>query len=547
MVPDTTPTAGPVVPDALGPAALEALLVAGYRPEPDTEPGTEPGTEPHDGRPAVSGRHAILGVGGARFDLTVVDLPDHAARERAVQRLTRWNEVDDPALERLADLVDLGPSTLGLLTPRSAGLTLDGFCSVEGNLSAGRASTVLVVLGRVLARLHHAGEAYGPIAPTRVLVDDGRPVLTLPLPEAGGVLPPSASEDAYHLASVVDGLLVRPHAAGTSAGDRHVVRALGRLLVGALGDAVDRPGVGTLASSSHDLAPCQPLLVLPPSRHHDGDASFASLRTRPSPSDPVGRSGRVRQRPGLVMAALAVAAATAVALLVPPMLPSGQARDSGPDAGVVDPVRAGGAVGSVPETPDTAAPDTAAPDTTAPDTTAPETTAPDTAAPDTTAPDTAAPDLALSDSAGPGEPVDRSDPADAAAELTRARFDLVADLAASGEPPDDRAWSDVVVLGSAAHVQAVGVVATLVEQGATLSGLSVTVTAADVIEQDDDVATVAVDYTVSEYAVHTARGARVVAAGTERAVLQLVPAPEGPVTGWRVVSVAESPAVADAP
>ena len=222
--------------------------------------------EPPDDGPVVVLR------GDRRASLTVVALPDDQARARCAEHLARWRHVDDPGFDRLDDALDLGDA-VALVRPCTGG-SLAEFVEHHGRLTAGQASTLLVVLGRSLARLHADGLVYGPMTAHDVRIVDGRPRLVVPPPTARGghVLAASPAEDAYHLAALTDSVIAASYGPEASARPAAMLRALNRTVVSALGDAQSRPGVGTLAALSHDIAPCQPLVLLePPAGAASGD------------------------------------------------------------------------------------------------------------------------------------------------------------------------------------------------------------------------------------------------------------------------------------
>lgn len=235
---------------------------------------------------------------GRRSALTIVPLPDDTARTRCSEHLARWRTVDDPGVERLDDAVDLGDA-VALVRP-AGGMTLAELVAHQGRLSAGQASTVLVMLGRALARLHAGGLVYGPMSPEDVVLVDGQPRLVVPSPEAGvaHVLAASPAEDAYHLAALTGSVIADAYGPGAPAHPAAALRALNRTIVSALGDAESRPGVGTLAALSHDVAACQPLVLLePPSPPAAGE-----------PCADVPRARRRSRRPvALALGGLAVA------------------------------------------------------------------------------------------------------------------------------------------------------------------------------------------------------------------------------------------------
>ena len=225
-----------------------------------------------DAAPAGHGPVVVL-RGGRRSSLTILALPDSAARGRCAEHLARWSHVDDPGIDQLDDALDLGDA-VALVRP-CAGGTLAEFVDHHGRLTAGQASTLLVVLGRALARLHADGLVYGPMTAHDVRIVGGQPRLVVPgpMPRSGHGLGPSPAEDAYHLAALADSVVAAAYGPEAQAAPAAVLRALNRIIVSALGDAQSRPGVGTLAALSHDVAPCQPLVLLePPADASTGDA-----------------------------------------------------------------------------------------------------------------------------------------------------------------------------------------------------------------------------------------------------------------------------------
>lgn len=544
------------------------LAEAGYVPAPAL--GTVP----------VRGRIRVQDAGGNPFDLELVALAD-GAREASVAHLAGWFSVADPAVEPLVDALDLDDA-IGYLTAVAAPCTLETFVEVSGRLGAGHTSTLLVTIGRALARLHARGLRYGPMRPQDVLIDDGRVVLTVPKPAPAGAAPlaPSPQEDAYHLAALADAVIAPAH--GPQAGDRPEpgLRGLVKLIVSALGDAESRPGVGTLATLSHDLAPCLPL-VLPRAAVPDAE----EMGEPPVPGEPRASGelrasgepradGLPRDRASSRFRTLSPADAVRRGSLDRPpprrkafrgstsRLPAAGAAAPGPP----DPL--GGAAPSTPER-------EVGPSTPDPvlrrSTSDPQprrlrrpvvlvglvlagllgggvivhrvgADAPAHAAPGELA------------SAPAPEPA-QEDPGAAAAQLTAARMDAVVALTnapldaedsqvsggASGVPSDG--WGGVLVPGSPAHLQASELVASLRAEGARISGLTVETAGVEVLAQTAGspsapaTAQVQVTFTIGAYTVESAEGARTVAASAPRtAVLDLVATD----SGWRVATVAET-------
>lgn len=443
-------------------------LTASWRDALNREGYLVVGEAPEQGAPITVRRSSDGVVAG----VTVVAAADAAARDACAEHLARWQPVDDPAVEQLVDAVDLG-NAVALLRPVSAPVLVD-LVREHGRLSAGQTSTLLVVLGRALARLHATGIVYGPLSAHDVRVVDGQPRLVVPAPPAATDtgLRPSPAEDAYHLAALADSVVAAAYGPEAPAGQAAALRSLHRVIVSALGDAASRPGVGTLATTSHDVAACQPLILLaPPPQERPGEDD-ADVRRRPTR----------RRRGPLALAAASLVLACASGLW---WTQSG----AGTDEEQAPAPRADGTHQTAPETAGTT-------------------------------------DVEDGPAAGPAE---------AAGELTRARFELIASLTESDPDIDARGWSDVTVAGSPAHLQALDLVAGLVADGSTVSGLSASVETTAVLDSTPTTARVSVVYTTSEYAVRGPRGNRVVpAASSQEAVLTLART----VDGWRVSEVA---------
>lgn len=569
----------------LTPERQERLAEAGYVPAPalDAVP--------------VRGRIRVQDSSGSPFDLELVDLPD-GAREGAIAHLSGWFSVADPGVETLVDALDLDDA-IGYLTAVAAPCTLETFVEVTGRLGAGHTSTLLVTLGRALARLHARGLRYGPIRPQDVLIDDGRVLLTVPKPAltGGAPLAPSPQEDAYHLAALADAVIAPAH--GPQAGDRPEpgLRGLTRLIVSALGDADTRPGVGTLATLSHDLAPCLPLVPVrgaasvdggpgdPGDRVHRGDLGdfddFGDLgEGAPRVPGGVRRAGLDRPPPRR----------TAFRGRTPGGAGAGRAGSAG--AGSPGAGRAG-------EMPGRAGQDGAGRERAGRGVPGPErrrvrgvtvavvvamlaglagggavvhhwgTGAPAQAAPG----ETASVEVTPAEVAGTAGEVE-DDPGAAAARLTSARMDAVVALTnapetgtavpgadGSGDASGDAAgaaagaaagdvvgeavsdgWADVLVPGSPAHLQAVELVSSLRAGGARITGLTVETDAVVVLAQvaasasAPATAQVQVTFTIGAYTVETSAGSQAIPAGAPRtAVLDLVSTD----SGWRVAAVHE--------
>ncbi|MBI9114277.1 hypothetical protein [Sanguibacter suaedae] len=479
---------------ALTDPQLEVLAAAGYVPadpcpltgrarvrRPEARTGADRGgTDRDTGHGPVPGATHVVQI--VRYD-------EEVTRQVLKDHLARWRDVDDPGLERLMDAVDLGDRAAVVTHPTDSH-DLAHLVREEGPLTAGHTSTLLVVLGRTLARLHAAGLHYGPITTSAVLLGHGEPVLTVPLPAHDPrPIASSAVEDAYHLASLARSVMAETYGPSAPPGDLGPLRALARLVTSTLGDAQDRPGVGTLAARSHAVAPCRPLVIR-------GVADRTALAAGGSGHEPSGPATHARAtqddtgasgspRPGLR------------ALGDPPE------RRRRPPARLVVAcavgalvVGAGAALAARHDAPAVVAQDVTV----------------DGAASDTPR------DVTVSD---------------AAEELTQARFDVLMEISAGTAAAD--AWDRVTVPGSPAHAQAVMLAEELIE-GEVLSDLSTEVVSVEVLEEVDGHARVEVVYVLGGYTVESADGTRSVAAEPSReVVLDLVRTDQG----WRVGSVTE--------
>lgn len=555
----------------LTPDQQDCLAEAGYVPAPAA------------GTPPVRGRIRVQDAAGHPFDLEVVPLGP-ATREAWIAHLADWFSVSDPGVEPLVDALDL-QDAIGCLTPVAQPSTLETFVETEGRLGAGHTSTVLVTLGRALARLHARGLRYGPMHPRNVLIDAGRALLTVPQPSGTGTTPiaPSVEEDAYYLAALVDAVIAPTHGPLAVDPPEPGLRGLAKVVVSAMGDADDRPGVGTLATLSHDLAPCLPLVpiraevpeeVMEP---HGESSPRAGRRSAPLPRETrrtlSERSGRWRRgRPTGAEQAARVVRTSA----------SGQA---GRADRVARPGRAAGRVasrgdlpnrGDVPshgELPSRRAaagrrgvrgPQDDDRRTSEGSRRTRRRTVVIVAVVltgllgggvvhrwTTGAPAVAVP---LTEPAAVGRgsrvPVTGEAPEDAAVRLTVARMDRVVALTNAAapvpgsidtpDPPDD--WGDLLVAGSPAHTQAVDLVESLRGDGALITGLTVDTDGAVLVAEEpgegsaSSTAQVEVTFTIGAYTLESPTGAQTVPASASRtALLDLIHTE----TGWLVATVQE--------
>ncbi|SDD00713.1 hypothetical protein SAMN05216410_2622 [Sanguibacter gelidistatuariae] len=519
----------------LTPERQDRLAEAGYVV--DLAPGHAP----------VRGRLRVRDGAGCPFDLELVALPD-GARETHIAHLSRWFPINDSDVEQLVDALDLDDA-IGYLTAPAAPTTLETFVEANGRLGAGHTSTLLVTLGRTLARLHAQGVAYGPIHARDVLVVAGRVVLTVPKPDLAraAIIAASPQEDAYHLAALADSVIDEVHGPQAPARPPPGLRGLAKLIVSAMGDAKTRPGVGTLATLSHDLAPCLPLVPVEQVESvpraaprpgtstsrgaHGVDAGRSGLDRRVrrrkafrgSMRDRTGltrdlRSTDGRPRQGHDGDEEATAARAEVA-----GRPRPRTRSRGVGVLVLSVVAAGVGTGAV-------VVDRLGTDAPAYAVAIEETPATDPGAAQNGA-------------------VTHEDPGAAAARLTRTRMDRVVALtnavqpaegsatpAADGDAAADDGWADVVLPGSAAHTQAVDLVAGLRADRAQITGLTVETEPPVVLAQSLETAQVEVTFSISAYTLESTSGVQEIAAGGSRtAVLDLVLTG----AGWLVAGVSE--------
>lgn len=524
----------------LTPARQDRLAEAGYVIDPAPAP--------------VKGRHRVRDGDNRTFDLVLVAVPD-AARESVLAHVSRWFPVNDPDVEHLVDALDLD-DVIGYITAPAAACTLATFVEDTGRLGAGHTSTLLVTLGRALARLHAQGVVYGPLTAQNVLVVAGRVVLAVPQPDLSpSTMAPSPQEDAYHLAVLADSVIERLHGQQAPDSPPPGLRGLTRLVVSALGDAQTRPGVGTLATLSHDLAPCLPLITLPPIDlvAEAGSDSRGGL-DHPAPRRTSFRGESVpgaRQGPRGTPESTGIPAAPreragGQGRLPRPGIECGDRRDRAVPARpgrrrhvvvlvLVVVVVALGVGAVVTNRPGGGSPAYAA---------------------------------GITESAAAPEDEDTlpavapEDPGLAAERLTRARMDLVvaltnavlaepapvaqpaqvaepAPLAAEAPPVADTRdeWAEVMLPGSAAAGQAAELVSGLRADGTRISGLTIETRDPVVRAQATGTAQVQLTFAISAYTLELASGAQQVPAGGPRtAVLDLV-LTEG---GWRVAGVAEA-------
>lgn len=395
-----------------------------------------------------------------------------AADERLVDRVDRFAQLEHPHLGQVRAVTPIDPGRTGVLVDHVVGVSLGAIRRARAPMTDGECVTLLVPLCQALSALGAAGLAHGAVEADNVVVQpDGRPVLVAPRPGLVGTALPA--DDLPRLLSTVVGVMPEEDGA-LLAGPASVPRlrpVLDRML--AAGCSADEVVARCFATAEPeavrlpDAAALAGASLVAGMRHPFPVSAGTEGRPLPRPSGTT-RTAR-RRRPAARSARRRVAVAVAVA------------------AGVLLVVAVG--IGRhVLAHPPTADVSTAR------------------------------------------EPVlDRSDPAGAAAELTRRR----ADVLRSGSA--DRV-ADVAVTGGPAARADVDVIASLGAGGA--EGLSARVDSASVTgTPTQDEADVSVSSASSGYVVVGADGRRsTAAAAAPRTVLLHL---RWTATGWRVWSVSE--------
>lgn len=402
------------------------------------------------------------------FELLVVAA---AYDERLAGRVDRLVGVRHEHLAAVRGLTSVGPGRTGVLVDHVRGVSLAAIRRARAPLTDGECATLLIPLASALAALGDAGLAHGAVDADHVVVQpDGRPVLVGPRP---GVLGTAAAEDDLpRLLSTVVGVMPEEDGAllagpGTVPRLRPVLADL--LRSGCSPDqVVDRcyETVEPEALRLPDQAAMTGAALLPATGRPFPVSTGRTPRTLPRPLGEAGRGRRRAQRRGS-RARLGTRALVALVVL-------------------------GGAVVGAREVSAGRHP----------------------------APPAAEASRAV---------LDRTDPAGAAAELTRLRADVLAagtvgGLAAVAVPGGPSAIADATLITGLAGQRVAGLVA--VVQGTDLVG---TPTA--------DQADVSVTSAMSAHVTETAGGARSTFAATapRTVVLHL----RWTVDGWRVWSVTD--------
>lgn len=434
---------------------------------------------------------------------------DAAARTALLERLRLLATVDHPGLEPVGTAAT-GPDG-ALHVPRGDGTATDlpTVLAVRGRCDASEAAGIAVAVAQGLAALHSEGIVHGPPAVSDVVVAlDGRPRLRPRLDCPDEAL--GEADDVHGLALLVDSLV------DPSDTDENV--ALRAALAPALaGDPRVRPEAGTLAAQVDGALAPGPVRLPEPAvlaaaalgrgrgperagapdrgaRHRRArmprTGEQETVRRRADRRSRRGRSRRVRRagvsmwRAGLGVTGVVVVVAALVGVglhLAGPEGPPAEASTvQGPGA------REPGVQGS----PATGTDERAG-------------------------------------AAGEDLTRDRADPAEAAAELTRRRAELLT---------GDRAVDEVSLAGSAAHRVDIELVERAERSGTTVTGAELTVTSARATQGPaDGAAEVVVEYVVGPHEQVADDGSTVyVEAGEQQtATLTLVWTSDG----WRVTDV----------
>ncbi|MGB2558457.1 hypothetical protein [Cellulosimicrobium cellulans] len=241
---------GPSVAD-LGPA----LAAAGWSLR--REPGAVGGVVARD-------------AAGTVCEVALLAAPaDPGARAALVEHL-RGLGGEHEHLAAVRGVVAADGSSLAVLVDHVGGLRLDELAAAREPLRAGEAVTVLVPVAQALTALHREGRSHGVLdAASVVVAPDGRTVLRPPLAPTTA----SSADDVRDLARTVLGLVPPPassHPAHAAPPDPDEARALAalhaELAVALRDDPAARPAVGTFAARCYDAVEPQPIVMPDPAR-----------------------------------------------------------------------------------------------------------------------------------------------------------------------------------------------------------------------------------------------------------------------------------------
>ncbi|WP_263730319.1 hypothetical protein [Cellulomonas sp. SG140] len=129
-----------------------------------------------------------------------------AADERLVDRVHRFAELQHPHLGQVRAVTPIDPGRTGVLVDHVVGVSLGAVRRARAPMTDGECVTLLVPLCQVLSALGAAGLAHGAVEADNVVVQpDGRPVLVAPRPGLVGTALPE--DDLSRLLSTVVGVM----------------------------------------------------------------------------------------------------------------------------------------------------------------------------------------------------------------------------------------------------------------------------------------------------------------------------------------------------
>ncbi len=417
---------------------------------------------------------------GSVHDATLTEIPvpaDAAAREALLHRVRALAATSHPCLVPVAD-VEVRPD--GVLEVRRAGAgaaDLATVLAVRGALTPPEAAGVLVSVAQALAALHGAGLAHGPLEPRDVVVGTGGGAALRPRLEPGARDVGGPAGDVHAVALLVEHLVGRH--------DDEPATALRAVLAAALApDPEVRPEAGTLAAWAHDAVEPRPVRLPEPAAL--AAAALGGVAPGQRPGVPTGRPGderAARRRRRAFAGTTAPTARTRAGAGAP--ADAARRRAAGRRGTVPRGVAVVGAVAVAVVALTAVALEVRGPGT-------PVVSAVPTA--DTPAPSSGEGAGGIEGRGGAGSGGDptlvRTDPAGAAAELTRRRVDV---LAAGGASVED--LGAVSAAGSPALAADAALLGRISQDGAVLDGTAVVVRGTDLVARPaTDRAEVAVTY-----------------------------------------------------
>lgn len=129
-----------------------------------------------------------------------------AVDERLVERVERFAELQHPHLGQVRAVTPIDPGRTGVLVDHVVGVSLGAIRRARAPMTDGECVTLLVPLCQALSALGTAGLAHGAVEADNVVVQpDGRPVLVAPRPGLVGTALPG--DDLPRLLSTVVGVM----------------------------------------------------------------------------------------------------------------------------------------------------------------------------------------------------------------------------------------------------------------------------------------------------------------------------------------------------